>query len=109
MTELTMYYLGGVLVMALVTYLPRMLPFAVFHRPVKSRFVRSFLYYMPFAVLSAMVIPSIFYSTATPWSAAVGMVIALVFSYVGFSLLPVALLSSAGVLFMEFLLIGWQW
>ena len=52
-------------VMAVVTYIIRMVPFTFFRRKIKSRFVRSFLKYIPYAVLSAMTIPAIFYSTGS--------------------------------------------
>lgn len=100
----TMYYLLAVLVMAVATYIPRALPFALFRRPVKSRFIQSFLEYMPVAVLAAMTFPAIFDSTSSVWSAVVGMVVALIFSYCNFSLLPVALLSSAAVFITEWLM-----
>ncbi len=102
------YLLLGVLVMALVTYIPRALPLALFRKPIKSRFVRSFLEYMPVAVLAAMTFPAIFSATASPISAAVGLVIALVFSYIGWQLLPVALLSSAAVFLTELVMFGWK-
>lgn len=104
----TLYYLLAVLMMAVATYIPRALPFALFRRPVKSRFVRSFLEYMPVAVLAAMTFPAIFDSTATPLSAIIGMTVALVFSYLNFSLLPVALLSSGAVLVTELIMFGWM-
>lgn len=66
------YYALGVLVMAVVTYIPRMLPLSLLRRRVESRFLQSFLYYMPYAVLGAMTFPAILEATATPWSAAVG-------------------------------------
>jgi len=52
-----------ILVMAGVTYVIRMLPFTLFRQRITSRFVRSLLYYLPYAVLSAMVIPDVFFST----------------------------------------------
>ena len=56
-------YLPYLLVMALVTYLIRMLPLTLMRRQIRNRFIRSFLKYVPYAVLSAMTIPDIFYST----------------------------------------------
>ncbi|MBR5134954.1 MAG: AzlD domain-containing protein [Clostridia bacterium] len=103
------YYLLAVLVMAVVTYIPRVLPLSLFRRPVKSRFIKSFLEYMPVAVLAAMTFPSILTSTDTPWSALIGMAVALVASFVGMNLLPVALLSSASVLITECIMFGWTW
>lgn len=102
------YALLAVLVMAVVTYVPRALPFAVFRRPVKNRFVQSFLEYMPVAVLAAMTFPSILYATDTPWSALVGMAVALLFSLLKFDLLPVALCSSCAVFLTELMLLGWR-
>ncbi len=105
---MTLYYLCMVLVMAIVTYIPRAFPLALCRKPIKSRFVQSFLEYMPIAVLAAMTFPSIFTSTASVLSASVGMIVALVFSYLGFNLLPVALLSSAAVFITELIEIGWR-
>ena len=56
--------LAATAVMALVTYLPRMLPMAVIKRKIQNRFIRSFLTYVPYAVLSAMTFPAILYSTS---------------------------------------------
>lgn len=53
------YYALGVLVMAVVTYIPRVLPLSLMRRRVESRFLQSFLYYMPYAVLGAMTFPAI--------------------------------------------------
>lgn len=91
-----------ILVMAGVTYLIRMLPLAIFRKKITNRFVRSFLYYIPYAVLSAMVFPAILESTSSVLSGAVGLSVALLASFLGLELLPVALLSCAGVFLCEF-------
>ena len=93
------YYALGVLVMAVVTYIPRVLPLSLMRRRVESRFLQSFLYYMPYAVLGAMTFPAILEATATPWSAAVGMALSL--AYLRLNLLPVALASTASVFVVE--------
>lgn len=80
-----------ILVMAGITYLIRMIPFTVFRKKIKSRFLKSFLYYIPYAVLSAMTIPAIFYSTGDMITAAVGTVVAVVLSYFNQPLIVVAL------------------
>ena len=64
-------------VMAGVTYLIRMLPFTLFRKKITSRFMRSFLEYIPYAVLAAMTVPAIFYSTGDMVTAAVGTAVAL--------------------------------
>ena len=61
-------------IMAGVTYLVRMLPFVLVRGRIKSRFFRSFLYYVPYSVLTVMTIPAIFFSTGSILSAAVGAV-----------------------------------
>ena len=88
-------YLLYLAVMAGVTYLIRMLPLTVFRREIKSVFIRSFLHYVPYAVLAAMTIPGILSSTGDVRTAATGLVVAVVMAWKGCSLLTVAI--SAGV------------
>ena len=85
-------------IMAGVTYLIRMIPFTVFQKKIRSRFVLSFLHYVPYAVLSAMTIPAIFYSTGSMVTAAVGTVVAIVLAYFEKPLIVVALAASAAAL-----------
>lgn len=87
-----------ILVMAGVTYLVRMIPFTLFRRKIRSRFFRSFLHYIPYAVLSAMTIPAIFYSTGSVPTSIVGTVVAVVLAYMGKPLIVVALAASAAAL-----------
>lgn len=94
----------AIAVMAVVTYLPRVLPLAIFKRPIKNRFMQSFLIYMPYGVLAAMVFPDVFVSTASVISAIVGAAVALVMSYKRFALMPVALASTFAVLVSEYIL-----
>ena len=82
-------------VMALVTYLIRMIPFTLFRKKIKSRFFRSFLYYIPFTVLAAMTIPEIFYSTGEMLTAAVGTAVAVILAYFNLPLIVVALAAAA--------------
>ena len=91
-------------VMAGVTYLMRMLPFTLFRRKITSRFLQDLLYYIPYAVLSAMAIPASFYATDHPLSAAVGVMIAIVFSFFGRSLLTVSVAGVVGAYLTELLL-----
>lgn len=85
-------------VMAGVTYLIRMIPFTLFRRKIKSRFLQSVLYYIPYAVLSAMTFPAIFYSTDSSVTAAVGTVVAIVLAYFKLPLTVVALSACAAAL-----------
>ena len=81
-------------VMAGVTYLIRALPFGFFQKKIKSQFLRSFLYYIPYTVLSAMTFPAILYSTGSTVTAAVGPGVALILAYFGLPLIVVALAAS---------------
>ena len=99
------YVLVAVGVMALVTYIPRMIPLTFMRRKITSRFVRSFLYYMPYAVLTAMTLPAILYSTSGMASALVGMVVAVILAYRDKGLLIVALGAVATVFVTERLLL----
>lgn len=89
-------------VMAGVTYLIRMIPFTFFRREIKSRFFRSFLYYIPYAVLSAMTIPAIFYCTGNVITAAAGTVVAVILAYFDLPLIVVALAASGTALITGF-------
>lgn len=82
-------------IMAGVTYLIRMLPIMVFRKKINSQFVQSFLYYVPYAVLGAMTIPAVFYSTGSMVSAAAGFAVAFITAFCGRSLITVALAASA--------------
>lgn len=90
-----------ILVMAGVTYLIRMLPLALAKKEITSPFVKSFLYYVPYACLAAMTFPAILSSTASVISAAVGFIVALIAAYREKSLLSVALLACAAVFIVE--------
>ena len=84
-----------ILVMAGVTYLVRMTPFVLFRKRITSRFLQSLLYYLPYCVLSAMVIPSVFSSTGSFVTALTGLIVAVVLAFLRRSLLTVAIGASA--------------
>lgn len=92
------------LVMAGVTYLVRMVPFALFRKRIDSTIIKSFLYYVPYAVLGAMTIPAVFYSTGNGISAAAGFICCLIPAFFGRSLITVALTASAAAFITELLL-----
>ncbi|OPX42878.1 branched-chain amino acid transport protein AzlD [Ruminiclostridium hungatei] len=97
--------LAGVLVMALVTYLPRALPLAIFQNKIRSRFITAFLSYVPYAVLGAMIFPDILYSTGHLPSAIAGLVIASVMAYFERGLLQVAVCAIIGVYVCELIIV----
>ena len=90
-----MKYYPYLLVMALVTYLIRMLPLAFFRKKITSPFLLGVLHYMPFAVLGTMTFPAIFTSTGEPVSAVVGTLAALLLGLKRRSLIEVALFATA--------------
>ena len=90
--------------MALVTYLIRMLPLAAFRKKIKSKFVMNFLYYVPYAVLSAMTIPAVFYSSSGIISAVAGFVVAVILAFFERGLLPVAVCACGGVFITELIM-----
>ena len=90
-------FLPYLAVMAGVTYLIRMLPLTVFRREIKSRFVMSFLHYVPYAVLGAMTIPDVLYSTGNIGTALVGLVVAVALAWRGKGLLTVAIAACVAV------------
>lgn len=81
--------------MAATTYLVRMIPFVLFRSPIKSKFVRDFLYYIPYCVLGAMTIPYIFYAGGDTITSCIGFMIAFVMAYFRFSLITVAVSACA--------------
>lgn len=90
-------------VMAGVTYLIRMIPFTLFRKKIKSPFFRSFLYYIPYAVLSAMTIPAIFYSTGNLATSIIGTAVAVVLAYFNCPLIIVALAAAASAFVSGFI------
>ena len=83
-------FLPHLLVMAMVTYLIRMLPLAAIRGKVKSVFLQSFLYYVPYAVLGAMTFPAVFSATGSLPASLAGTVAALILGWMEKSLLTVA-------------------
>ncbi len=99
----TSYIILGMVVMSLTTYLIRVTPMVVFRRKITNRFVRSFLYYVPYAVLAAMTFPAIFSCTGSQLSAIVGCVAAVVLAWFNRGLLTVAVGAVAAVYVMQLL------
>ena len=94
-------YFALLLVMAVVTYLVRAVPFVVFRKKIENKFFKSFLAYVPYAVLGAMTFPAIFTSTGSVASAVVGAVVAIFLAFKEKSLLTVALTACGAVLLVE--------
>ena len=93
-----------ILVMAVTTYLVRALPLTLFKKPIRSRFVRSFLHYVPVACLTAMTFPAILYDTEHMVSGAAALIVAVILALKGTSLIIVAASSCAAVFIAEHLI-----
>lgn len=90
-----------ILVMALTTYLIRVIPMTLMRKPIKSRFVKSFLHYVPYACLTAMTFPAILFDTTYVLSGVAALTIAVWLAFKGKSLLTVSLASCAAVFLAE--------
>ena len=95
--------------MALTTYLIRCLPLTIFRKPIKSRFLRSFLHYVPYCCLTAMTFPAILYATENLISGIVGLVVSVLLASQKNSLVVVAVAGCDAVFLMELLLHFGQW
>lgn len=87
----------ALLIMAIVTYIIRLLPLTFFRRKITNPYIRSFLNFVPFAVLGAMIFPDVLSSTGNILSALLGVITAFILSYMGKGLLTVSLISCAVV------------
>lgn len=92
------------LVMAATTYLIRALPLTLFHGKIKSRYVRSFLAYVPVACLTAMTVPAILFATGSLWSGTAALGVAVVLAFCRQSLVTVAAGSCVTVFLVEWIL-----
>ena len=91
--------------MAVITYLIRLIPMVLFKKKIKNRFINTLLYYIPYAVLSAMTFPFIIFSSGHIVSAAIGTAVALIASFTKRSLVVVAILTSIAVLCSELVIV----
>lgn len=93
-----------ILLMAFVTYLIRALPLTLIRKEIKSNFIKSFLYYVPYATLAAMTFPAILSATDYVVSSIVGFAVALVLAFNKKSLLTVAGCACAAAFVVELFL-----
>lgn len=90
-----------IFVMALVTYLIRMLPLTLFRKKIQNKFVLSFLYYVPYTCLTAMSVPAIFSATSSPVTAWIGFLVAVILGFCKKNLITVAAVSCVAVFVAE--------
>ena len=90
-----------ILVITVTVFLVRVLPLTLIRRPIKNKFIKDFLYYVPYTVLSVMTVPAVFYATDSYISAIVGFVVAVVAALFKRSLVQVAVFSCVAVFVVE--------
>lgn len=91
------YIIGGIAIMAVMTYIIRVTPMVFFRKKIENVRIKSFLHYVPYTVLAAMTFPAIFTSTGSQIGATAGCVVAIVLAYMKKGLLVVALAAAATV------------
>lgn len=79
-----------ILVMAATSFAIRVLPMTLIRKPIRSRFIRSFLYYVPYVTLAVMTFPAIIDATGTPLAGIIALIVGIIMAWFGLGLLPVA-------------------
>ena len=87
-----------------VTYAIRVLPLTLIRKPINSRFIRSFLYYVPYVTLAVMTFPAVIHATGSIWSGIAAFAVGVVVAWISGNLFIVALSSCAMVLIVELLI-----
>lgn len=102
-------YFIAVIIMTLVTYIPRALPLTLFSKQIKSRYIRSFLFYVPYAVLASLTFPAIFFCTSNFAAALVGTVVALLLAFFEQSLVVVAACAALAIFLVNLIPGSSEW
>lgn len=97
-------FFSYLLVLAGSTYLIRVIPFVAIKEKIQNRYIRSFLYYIPYAVLTAMTLPAAFYATSSVISALAGIAVAIILAYKNKSLTMVAIFACLAVYLTELIM-----
>ncbi len=92
-------------VMAAVSFLIRALPLTLIRKQIKNRFIRSFLYYVPYVTLAVMTFPAVIHATQSPISGIAALAIGLVVAWFGFDLFKTALCCCGIVLILELFIV----
>ena len=95
-----------IIIMGVVSYLIRALPMTLLRKPIKNRFIKSFLYYVPYVTLAVMTFPAIINATQTPISGILALIVGIVTAAFGFNLIKVAVSCCVTVFVAEFVLIN---
>ena len=88
-----------------VSYLIRVLPLTLIRKPIKNRFIKSFLYYVPYITLAVMTFPAIIEATQSPLAGIIALAVGIILSFFGAGLFTVACACCAVVFAAEFFLV----
>lgn len=94
-----------IFIMGLVTYLVRALPLTLIRRPIKNKYIRSFLYYIPYTTLAVMTFPAIMYSTRSPYAGLLALTVGGFCAWKSWNLFQVACAACAVVYLAELFLV----
>lgn len=92
-------------VMAIVTYLIRVLPLTLIRKQIKNKYLKSFLYYVPYVTLAVMTFPAILHATQSIYSGLLALIVGIVVAWIGFDLFKTAISCCLIVLILEFFII----
>ena len=94
-----------IVIMIVVTYLCKALPITLIRRQIKNRFIKSFLYYVPYVTLAVMTVPAIINATQSPWAGAIALVVGIVLAWLTENLFIVASACAVAVFVAELFLL----
>lgn len=94
-----------IVIMIIVTYLCKALPITLIRRQIKNRFIKSFLYYVPYVTLAVMTVPAIINATQSPIAGAIALVVGIILAWVTENLFIVASACAVAVFITELLLL----
>lgn len=90
-----------IFLMAAATYTVRVLPLTLLQKPIRNRFFRSFLFYVPYVTLAVMTFPAILHAARSPIAGGAALVLGIVSAWLGAGLFPVALICCGTVFVLE--------
>lgn len=93
-----------ILIMGAVSYLIRAVPMTLLRKPIKNRFVKSFLYYVPYVTLAVMTFPAIINATNSPISGIIALAVGIITAAFGLNLIKVAVSCCVSVFITELIL-----
>lgn len=93
-----------IFLMAITVFLIRVLPLTLIRKPIRNKFIKSFLYYVPYVTLSVMTFPAIIDATSNPLAGLVSLILGIIAAYKDFGLFKVTIICCLAVLILEYIL-----